>query len=106
MYPSGAVTWMVNIALSEGWSLHGKTKCAASAWLAIASPSLVCTQPPSWFAAGTGSLVWCTVIRIQPPSGTGSAGVTTRSSPALLKDAGAPLTSTDPTVPCAKSRLT
>lgn len=99
--PSGAVTWMVNIALSEGWSLHGKTVCPASAWLAMARPSLVCTQPPSPFEVATGLLECRTVIRIQPPASTGFSGVTTRSSPALVNVAGAPLTSTDPTVPCA-----
>ena len=62
--PSGAVTRKVNIALSEGWSLHGKTRWAASAWLAMARPSSVRTQPPSWSSADTGSLVCRTVIRI------------------------------------------
>lgn len=96
---------MVNIALSEGWSLQGNTRCATSAWLAIASPSFVRTQPPSRPAGDTGSLVCRTVIRIQLPAGSGSLGVTTRSSPALANDAGSPSTSTDPTVPWAKSRL-
>lgn len=100
VYPSGAVTWMVNIALSEGWSLHGKTMCPASAWFAMARPSFVRTQPPSPFPVVTGSLECRTVIRIQPPAGTGSPGVTTRSSPALVNVAYAPLTSTDSTVPC------
>lgn len=96
---------MVNIALSEGWSLHGNTRCAASAWFAMASPSLVRTQPPSWPLADTGSLVCRTVIRVQLPSEIGLSGVTTRSSPALAKVAGRPSTSTESTVPCAKSRL-
>ena len=96
---------MVNIALSDGWSLHGNTRCATSAWLAIASPSSVRTQPPSRPGADTGSLVCRTVMRIQLPAGSGSGGVTTRSSPALVNDAGSPSTSTDPTVPWEKSRL-
>ncbi len=58
---------------------------------------------PSWNA---GRCVCRTVIRSVPPLGSGTAGVITRSSPALVKDAGRPLTSTDWTVPCAKSRLT
>lgn len=101
----GVVTRKVKAALSAGWSLQGKTRWAASAWLAMASPSRVRTQPP-WPSAGSaGSEVWRTVIRSGDPAGTGAAGVTTRSSPAGAKRAGAPSTVTEVASPCAKSRL-
>lgn len=69
MYPSGTVTRTVNMALSEGWSLQGNTTCAASAWLAMASPSAVCSQPPSLSPVYTGSLVCRTVMRVRLPRG-------------------------------------
>ncbi len=103
--PSGAVTRMVNSALSDGWSLHGNTRWATSAWLAMARPSVVRTQPPLRSFGDTGSLVCRTVIRTQSPSSSASSGVITRSSPAPAKAAGSPSTSTDSTSPCAKSRL-
>lgn len=46
------------------------------------------------------------MIRIHSPAGSGFAGVTTRSSSALEKVAFSPLTSTDLTSLCVKSRLT
>lgn len=103
--PSGAVTRKVKLALSEGWSLQGNTRWATSAWLAMARPSAVRTQPPSRPSGGTGSLVCRTVIRVRSPSPSGLPGVTTRSSPAAAKPAGSPSTSTESTFPWAKSRL-
>lgn len=100
----GAVIRKVKYALSAGWSLDGKTRWAASAWLAMASPSPVRTQPPV-SAGPPGSLVWVTVISIGSPSSIGTTGVTTRSSPLLVYAAGSPSTVTAETVPWVKSRL-
>src|SRR5262245_13325276 len=57
----GAVTRKVILALSDGWSLQGNTRWAASAWLAMARPPGVLTHPLS--ARSDGSLVCPTVIR-------------------------------------------
>lgn len=100
----GAVMRKVKYALSDGWSLDGKTRWAASAWLAMASPSLVRTQPPV-SAGPLGSLVCLTVISIDSPSSIGTAGVTTRSSPLVANVAARPSTLTAETVPWVKSRL-
>ncbi len=49
--------------------------------------------------------MWVTVIRSGSPASTGSAGVTTRSSPRLVYAAGRPSTVTAETRPWVKSRL-
>ncbi|GAA2928556.1 hypothetical protein GCM10011428_52100 [Streptomyces violaceus] len=43
--PPGTVRRKVKSALSEGWSLQGKTVCAESGWQHTAKPSGVATQP-------------------------------------------------------------
>ncbi|KOV99105.1 hypothetical protein ADK65_19395 [Streptomyces sp. NRRL B-1140] len=53
--PSGTVRRKVKSALSEGWSLQGKTVCATSGWQHTANPSGVATQPPAGGGVRRGS---------------------------------------------------
>ncbi len=43
--PAGTVTWNVNVALSEGWSLDGNQRWAASGSLIVYEPPGVRIQP-------------------------------------------------------------
>ena len=84
--------------------MQGKTRCAASAWLAIASPSEVRIQPPS--PLPRGSLV-CSDgdLHLLPPGDVEGRGEHQVLAVLLGAAAGRPPTLTERTVPRAKSRL-
>src|SRR5215467_12352410 len=72
--PSGTVTRKVKSALSEGWSLHGKTVCAEFGCGQIAKPSGVTTQAVC-ARARAGSAPYSTRTVTHAFAGSGRAGV-------------------------------
>lgn len=83
----------VKSALSDGWSLQGKTVCAESGWGQIANPSAVGTHAVC-ASARRGSAVYVTHTVTRARAGSGRAGVIRSFSSTCSKAAVRPSTRT------------
>ena len=96
VWPAGTSKRMSKLALSRGWSLDGRNRCAQLGCGAVAEPCVwkknAVVEKSAEFAS-VGAAVKCeTVTRNGRPLRSGSLGVITRSSGVRVNFAGRPLT--------------
>ncbi len=107
LVPAGTSNVIRNVALSDGWSFEGKTRCAKFGWNSVAVPVGAKKKTlESWSpAAAVGEAAkWLTRTAKRSCLRRGRDGVITSSSPVRVHAARRPSTLTELT-PCpAKSR--
>ena len=90
----------MNVALSRGWSLDGRNRCAKFGCAAVAVPSGVEKNAAEESTSGSTTVgvavYWATTTRNFDPLWIGFSGVMTMSSPSCTTAAGRPFTATAP----------